>query len=175
MDSKPFQLFLHGKGRPLVIEAEGGEVLRDLLAKHDALPSDDEFVYIGESEDGRETPDADCDDHRPADVKLTVIELDLPVKRHIHAKAVHSIAVTVEYNGNEPARRFSPNSTVETVLAWAKHKLHIDPVAGADLILELQPGKEIPRMDAHLGDLLKRGEKALHFKLVKEVTPQGRS
>jgi hypothetical protein len=173
MESRTVELFLHGKGRPVVIKAEVDDVLRDVLAKHDALPGEGEVVYVGESREARDNPDADRDDHSPADIELTILELDLPNKHHIHKQAVHSIAVTVDYNGETPTRHFPPNATVETVLVWAKHRLHIDPVGGADLILELQPNGEIPRMDEHLGDLLKPGEDSLTFKLVKEVNPQG--
>ena len=42
-----------------------------------------------------------------------------------------------------------------------------------DEVLELEPSKEIPRIDQHLGELLRPGQHALEFNLVKEVNPQG--
>lgn len=172
MNAEIVEVFVHGKGRPVVVEAQATEVLHDLLARLDALPGDGEFVFVGESRHAHDQPEADKDDHEPVDIKLTIQELDLPAKRHIHTQAVHSIRTTVEFNGQSPTREFRPNATVGTVLAWAKHRLHIDPTAGADYVLELQPSQEIPRLDEHLGDLPGKHHE-LHFKLVKEVNPQG--
>lgn len=169
---KPFELFLHGTGRPVVIEAKPSDVLQDVLAQHDALPRDGEVVYVGEVRHGKDNPDSERDEQVPADLALTLLDLDLPAKRHIHTRAAQSITVTVEFNGESPQRNFGPNATVETVLAWAKHRLHIDPVAGAELVLETVPGGEVPRMDAYLSDLA-NAQTALAFKLVKEVNPQG--
>lgn len=176
MKADEVELFLHGAGdRPVVVQAKASEVLRDVLAKHDALPRDGEFVYVGESRKAQEDPGSERDDHAPADLSQTLDALQAPTKRHIHTRAVHSIDVTVDWNGQTPSRNFSPSATVEGVLVWAKHRLHIDPVGGADLVLELVPSGEVPRMTEYLGDLLHAGEKALTFKLVKEVNPQGAS
>ena len=166
------ELFLHGAGRPVVIEAQLSDVLRDVLAKHDALPRDGEFVYLGEVRHAKDDPDPQHEEQVPADLALTLVALGLPIKRHIHTRAPRVIAVTVEFNGESPHRVFGPNTTVESVLVWAKHRLHIDPVAGAELVLELVPGGEVPRMDAYLSDLA-HGRVELTFKLVKEVNPQG--
>lgn len=166
------ELFLHGAGRPVVIEAQPSDVLHDVLAKHDALPRQGEFVYIGEVRHARDNPDPEHDEQAPADLALTLKDLGLSVKRHIHTRAPRVIAVTVEFNGQSPHRVFGPHTMVEAVLAWAKHRLHIDPVAGAELVLEMVPSGEVPRMDAYLSDLA-HGSAELTFKLVKEVNPQG--
>lgn len=173
MKSEVIELFLHGKGRPMVVETQADEVLRDVLNRHGALPQEGEHVYVGESRQAQDNPSAEQDDYNPADLALTIAQLGLHEKRHIHTHAVRNITVTVEFNGEAPKRAFSPNTTIESVLAWAKHRHHIDPVAGADYVLELEPSGEIPRMDEHLGDLLPKGQDKLKFKLVKEVNPQG--
>lgn len=169
---KAVELFLHGAGKPVVIEAKPSDVLRDVLAKHDALPREGEVVYVGEVLHGKENPDSERDEQVPADLALTLLDLGLPTKRHVHTRAARSITVTVEFNGESPTRSFGPNATVDTVLAWAKHRLHVDPVAGAEMVLEMVPGGEVPRMDAFLSDLA-HGRTELTFKLVKEVNPQG--
>lgn len=166
------ELFLHGAGRPVVIDAQPSDVLHDVLAKHDALPREGEFVYVGEVRDAKDDPDTEHDEQAPADLALTLRDLDLPIKRHVHTHVPRIIAVTVEFNGQSPHRVFAPHTTVETVLAWAKHRLHIDPAAGAELVLEMVPGGEVPRMDAYLSDLA-HGCAKLTFKLVKEINPQG--
>jgi hypothetical protein len=168
----PLEFFLHGAGKPVVIEANPNDVLRDVLARHDALPRDGEFVFIGEVRHALEDPEGAEDGHAAVDLTLTLLMLDLPIHRHIHTRAVHSIAVTVDFNGQTPHRKFGPHAKVETVLTWAKHRLHIDPVAGAELVLEMVPGGEVPRMSEYLSDLA-HGKKELTFKLVKEVNPQG--
>jgi len=166
------ELFLHGAGRPVVIEAQPSDVLHDVLAKHDALPRQGEFVYIGEVRHAQDNPDPEHDEQVPADLALTLKDLGLPDKRHIHTRGPRVIAVTVEFNGQSPHRVFGPHTMVEAVLVWAKHRLHIDPVAGAELVLEMVPSGEVPRMDAYLSDLA-LGSAELTFKLVKEVNPQG--
>ena len=166
------ELFLHGVGRPMVIEALLSDVLHDMLAKHDALPRDGEFVYVGEAYYAKDEPDPKNDEHAPADLALTLLDLGLPTKRHIHTRTPRVIEVTVEFNSKSPQRAFGPHTTVESVLVWAKHRLQIDPEAGADLVLEVVPGGEVPRMDAYLSDLA-HGCAELTFKLVKEVNPQG--
>ena len=103
---------------------------------------------------------------------MTIMGLDLPVKRHIHTRAPRVIKVTVEFNGQSPHLMFGPHTTVAAILVWAKHLLHIDPVAGAEMVLEMVPSGEVPRMDAYLSDLV-HGCAELTFKLVKEVNPQG--
>jgi hypothetical protein len=173
MEPQLFELFLHGCGDPQVIEAEGAELLKDVLARHNALPGDGEFVFVGEAEEARTDVEGECDTHTPADVSLTVLALLLPEKRHIHTKAARSVTVTVNYNGQKPKRHFSPAATIETVTVWAKKRFHIDDADGAELVLELEPSKEIPRIDQHLGELLRPGLHALEFNLVKEVNPQG--
>jgi hypothetical protein len=173
METQLFELFLHGCGEPQVVEAAGDELLLDVLARHNALPGDGEFVFVGEAEEARTDVDAERDAHAPADLSLTVLALLLPEKRHIHTKAVRNIAVTVNYNGHKPKRHFSPAATVETVTVWAKKRFHIDDADGAELVLELEPSKVIPRIDQHLGELLSLGQHELEFNLVKEITPQG--
>lgn len=166
------ELFLHGAGRPVVIEAQPSDVLHDVLAKHNALPREGEFVYIGEVRQAKDDLDPENEDHAPVDIAMTIMDLGLPVKRHIHTRAPRVITVTVEFNGQSPHHVFGPNTTVEAVLVWAKHFLHIDPVAGAEMVLEMVPSGEVPRMDAYLSDLA-HGCAELTFKLVKEVNPQG--
>lgn len=173
MHSKVIELFLHGVGRPMVIEAEADDVLRDVLGKYDALPGTGEYVFIGETGFGRDHPESDEDPHLPADLEATVAQLELATKLHIHTHALRSVQVRVEFNGKERVRRFSPHATIETVLIWSKQRFEVDPVAGADYVLELIPSGVIPRMDDFLGDLLQPGQCDLSFKLVKEVNPQG--
>lgn len=69
------ELFLHGAGRPVVIEAQSSDVLHDVLAKHDALPREGEFVYVGEVRHAKDDPDPEHDEHAPADLALILVDL----------------------------------------------------------------------------------------------------
>jgi hypothetical protein len=172
MEVSTMEFFLHGAGRPKVIRADLAESLGEVLRREDALPQEGHFVFVGEPEDAIHDPDAEADVHAPADTSLSLHALELTRHKHIHTRAPHRIEVTVRYNG-EHRRKFSPAATVATVTRWAKKRFHIDPVAGAEWVLALLPGKEQPRPSEHLGELLKPGSHSLEFELVREENPQG--
>lgn len=172
MESPMIEIFLHGAGRPQVVQGRATETLRDLLGRQDALPAAGEHVFVGEPDDGLRDPDADADMHEPVDIDKTLEALDVSRHRHVHTRAHHRIEVIVRYNRNVK-RRFSPAAAIAVVTAWAKNRLGIDTTDGADLVLILLPGKEQPRPDVHLGELLKPGQHVLEFDLVAEVKPQG--
>ena len=166
------EIFLHGAGRPQVVEGLPAETLRNLLGRCGALPEAGQMVFVGESDDAIRNPDAEADAHEPADIEMTLEVLELPRHRHVHTRAHHRIEVIVRYNG-ERKRRFSPAAPIAVVTAWAKKRFGIDPTTGADLILVLLPGKTQPRPDEHLSELLRPGQHVLEFDLVAEVKPQG--
>lgn len=172
MQNVSIDLFVHGSGRPQLVAAELGEVLRDVLARHHALPENEVFVFVGESEDALVEVDDDEDHHEPVDINLTVEALELHKHRHVHIHAAKRIEVTVYFNGQH-SRRFSPATTVATVTQWAKNRFHIDPAGGDDLVLQLRPDGVEPRQDQHLGELVALGQHTLVFDLVREITPQG--
>lgn len=173
MNDASFEFFLHGKNQPQVIAANAGETLKEVLTRLDALPGEGQFVFVGEAEDAVHNPDAEADGHEPANIDLSLEQLELRKLKHVHTRAVHRVQVTVHFNGAHHKRRFSPATTIATVTAWAKNRFHVDPSGGADLVLALLPSKEIPRADVHLGELLKPGTDTLEFDLVREITPQG--
>ncbi len=175
MSGQEIELFLHGPGhRPQVISALVNEPLRLVLERNGRLPGEGQHVFVGETLMAIERPDSDEDDHQPvAILDITIAELDLPRLKHIHSGAPHRLKVEVLYNGERHSRRFSPATTVGTVLAWAKKRFKIDPAAGANLILELEPNKVHPAANQHLGELPRQDCDELKFKLVAEINPQG--
>lgn len=172
MKELTLELFLHGNGQPQVVPARMDETLRELLARHGAAPIDGQFVFVGEADEAVYHPDADSDCHEPANLDLSLEQLELHKLRHVHTKAVHRVEVTVYFNGHHK-HSFSPAATIATVTAWAKKRFNIDPSAGAELVLALKPSGTQPRPDEHLGELLAPGTCELIFDLVREVTPQG--
>lgn len=172
MSNTSVDLFIHSSGRPQVIAAELNEILRDVLERHSVLPETEVFVFVGECEEARLNPHGDEDSHEPVDISLTVEMLELHKHHHVHIHSAKRVEVTVNYNGQHHRRSFSPATTIETVTKWAKDRFHIDPVGGADMVLQQSDGVA-PRQDLHLCDLIKPGEHALVFTLAPEVTPQG--
>ena len=172
MEGSNIEIFLHGRGRPQVVQGRAAETLRELLVRHDALPAAGEHVFVGEPDDALRDSDAESDVQEPVDIEKTLEALELSRHRHVHTRARHRVEVIVHYN-RKVKRRFSPAATIAVVTAWAKKALGIDASAGADLVLVLLPGKEQPRPDVHLGELLKPGQDVLEFDLVAEVKPQG--
>ncbi|MCK4130361.1 hypothetical protein HFK87_23120 [Ralstonia pseudosolanacearum] len=173
MNETSIEVFLHGNGRPSVVTARLGETLKEVLQRAEALPVHGQFVFVGESDDALRQPDDEEDTCEPVDIDLTLEELSVDTRKHVHTRAAHRIEVTVHFNGQHHKRRFAPSTAIATVTAWAKGRFHIDAGAGADLVLAQRPGGEQPRPDVHLGELLSPGAHALDFDLVREITPQG--
>lgn len=167
------ELFLHGNKHPQVVSARLDETLRDLLVRFNFLSVDEQIVFIGEAEEAIHHPTEESDVHEPANIDSSIESLELHKHKHVHISEVHRVEVTIFYNGSNHKRRFSPAATIATVTTWAKERFHVDPNAGADLILALKPSDEHPRQDQHLGELLEQGSCDLAFNLVREITPQG--
>lgn len=170
MENASLEIFLHGKGQPKVVFALFTESLRELLQREDALPSEEQFVFVGEADEERGQSEEDT--HEPANIELTLEQIGFRQYMHVHTRTVRHVAVTVYYNGQEKKHRFSPATTVAMVTAWAKARFNIDPTNG-DLVLALKPSDVRPRPEQYLGDLLQPEEHKLEFNLVREVTPQG--
>lgn len=165
-------LYLFGTARPQIVPARLDQPLRDALGKVGIAVQPGQLVFVGEiAEVDNET---DVDTHQPVNVDLTVAEMGLgrDGKRHVHICAAHRIRVTVVFNGQRAERSFSPATNVAAVVAWAKHRFHIDPVAGSKLVLEVEPDHRRPRPNDPLAQVA-RGACELVCTLVCEVTPQG--
>lgn len=172
-DAQSVELFLHSNKHPQVVSARLNETLRELLVRFNFLPDDERIVFIGEAEEAIHHPSEESDVHEPVNIDSSIQSLELQKHKHVHISAVHRVEVTVFYNGGNHKRRFSPATTIATVTTWAKERFHVDPNAGADLILALKPSDEHPRQDQHLGELLEQGSCNLAFNLIREITPQG--
>lgn len=131
--------------------AHPNEPLRQFLAGHDAVPNDEQIVFVGEAEDAIQHPEADSDRHEAANLDLSLEQFELHKLWHVHAKA----------------------ATITIVTAWPKKRVGVDPNAGAELMLALRPGEIRPRPDEHPVDLQAAGSSELSFDLVREVTPKG--
>lgn len=175
--SDDLEIFLHGADKPRVVTAGSGDVLRDVLVKAGVLREGDKevFVFVGECDDSlRHGDDSDDgeDDHKPADLHLTLEVLDLRKHPHVHVHRCRRVAVEVNFGGKSKKHKFSPAATIGTVTEWARRKFKLDPASAAEYVLQICGTTEQPRSDVHLGELVK-SECALCFDLVKEVTPQG--
>jgi len=173
MNGETIDIFLHSRGAPKVVQAQIQEVLREVLARENALPGDSELVFVGKAIEVIELEGEDT--HEPVNIDLTLEVLAVTHQTHVHTHAPRHVEVSVFYNDTKK-RRFPPSATVARVLAWSKRAFNIDPAAGSELILKIEPSGEIPRLETHLLDLLPHGhhpQHELHFKLVVEINPQG--
>lgn len=173
------EIFLHRAEKPQVAAALPERILRDVLIEsgHLAKGGEEVFVFVGECVEALHHPldQEDGEDvHEPVDIKLTLAVLELDRHRHVHVHHCRRIAVEVNFMGKTKKHRFSPATTVGTVTEWARRKFYLDPASAAEYVLQICGTTEQPRSDVHLGELVKKkGECALCFDLVKEVTPQG--
>ena len=179
MSASKLELFLHRSGhRPTVVNAESTETLRALLGRLDVKPEgvDHPFVFIGECDDAikvSEGVENGADAHVPADLDLTLDDLDLEKHRHIHCHRCPEVDTTVHFSGKKLSRKFSPTTTIEVATRWCRMSLRLDPAAASEFVLQLSGTTDQPRPSQHLGELVQGGECTLSFELVKEMTPQG--
>ncbi len=173
MSANELEVFLHLPGkRPTVVPAQPTETLRAFLSRldvgYDAV--DDILVFVGECEHALTEGE---DSHKPADLDLTLADLELDTHHHLHCSRCPEIETLVHFSGKELNRKFSPATTVDVATRWARMNLRLDGAAGSEFVLELSDTKEQPRPSQHLGELVQDGECKLSFELVKEMTPQG--
>lgn len=178
MEAK-FEVFVHIAGsKPRIVEAEAGEVLRDLLLRAEAIAADgdDTLVFVGLCEEALQEPEEiedGEDQHGPVDIQMSIDVLDLGRHRHVHVHRCRHVAVEVNFLTKTKRHRFSPATTVGTATAWARKKFRIDPATAHDYVLRVCQSMKQPRPDEHLGELVTAPHCSLCFDLVKEVTPQG--
>lgn len=174
MAPETIDIFVHSPGRGTAICAIPADKpltealeLAGLRVDADGSP----MVFLGEhvwSEEHDDVTEAEG-----ADTSKTARELGLRRHGHLHCHACRRVQVTVRYNG-EKARSFPPQTTVNSVLAWAKHVFKIDRAAGADLLLrKCDKGAWLSDPDEHIGIYADPGSCALCLDLAKEINPQG--
>ena len=158
--------------RPTVVPAESTETLRALLSRLDVGNDDahDILVFVGECDHALTEGE---DSHKPADLDLTLADLELDKHQHLHCSRCPEIDTLIHFSGKELNRKFSPATTVEAATRWARDNLRLDAAAASEFVLQLSDTKEQPRPSQHLGELVQGGECKLSFELVKEMTPQG--
>ena len=173
MSGKELEVFVHHPGkRPTVVHADPTETVRTLLSRLEVRldGAHDILVFVGECDHALTEGE---DSHQPADLDLTLAELELDKHHHLHCSRCHEIATLIHFSEKELHRKFSPATTVEVATQWARTNLRLDAAAAAEFVLRLSDTKEQPRPSQHLGELLPGGECKLSFELVKEMTPQG--
>ena len=177
MSASKLELFVHRSGhRPAVVNAESTETLRALLGRLDLKPEGVDHVFVGECDHAIKAPESaenGADAHVPANIDLTLAELDLEKHRHIHCHACPEVDTTILFSGKVLNRKFSPATTIEVATRWARMNLRLDPAAASEFVLQLSGTTDQPRPSQHIGELVQGGGCTLSFELVKEMTPQG--
>lgn len=173
MSGKELEVFVHLPGeRPTVVPADPSETLRTLLSRLEVGNdgADDILVFVGECDHALTEGE---DSHQPADLDLTLADLELDKLHHLHCSHCPEIDTLIHFSGKELNRKFSPATTVEVATRWARMNLRLDGAAGSEFVLRLSDAAEQLRPSEHLGELVQGGECKLSFELVKEMTPQG--
>ena len=173
MSANKLEIFLHVPGkRPTVVAAEPTETLRALLSRVDIGKdaAHDILVFVGECDHALTEGE---DSHKPADLDLTLADLEVDKLQHVHCSRCPEIDTFIHFSGKELNRKFSPATTVEAATRWARNNLRLDGAAASEFVLQLSGAQEMPRSSQHLGELVQGGECKLSFELVKEMTPQG--
>ncbi len=173
MSANELEVFLHLPGkRPTVVPAEPTETVRALLSRLDVGNdgSHDILVFVGECEHALTEGE---DSHQPADLDLTLADLELDKHHHLHCGRCPEIDTFIHFAGKELNRKFSPATTVEVATRWARMNLRLDAAAASEFVLQLSGTQEQPRPGQHLGEIVQGDECKLSFELVKEMTPQG--
>jgi len=173
MPANKLEIFLHlPNKRPTVVPAEPTETLRTLLSRLDVGNdgTQDILVFVGECDHALTEGE---DSHKPADLDLTLADLELDKHHHLHCSRCPEIDTFIHFSEKELNRKFSPATTVEAATRWARENLRLDAAAASEFILQLTGTQEKPRSSQHLGELVQGGECKLSFELVKEMTPQG--
>ena len=173
MISTELEFFLHLPGRrPTVVSAEPTETLRTLLSRIGVGNDDahDILVFVGECD--HELTESE-DSHKPADLDLTLADLELDKLQHVHCSRCPQVDTFIHFSGKELHGKFSPGTTVEAATKWARDNLHLDGASASEFVLQLAGAQDRPRPSQHLGELVQDGKCELSFGLVKEMTPQG--
>ena len=173
MSAIELEVFLHLPGkRPKVVPAESTETVRAFLSRLDVGNdgAHDILVFVGECDHAFTEGE---DSHQPADLDLTLAELELDKHHHLHCSRCPEIDTVIHFSGKELNRKFSPATTVEVATQWARMNLRLDEAAASEFVLQLSGTQDQPRPGQHLGELVEGGECKLSFEFVKEMTPQG--
>ena len=173
MSANELEVFVHLPGkRPRVVPAEPTETLRNLLSRLEVgnEGAHDILVFVGECDHALTKGE---DSHQPADLDLSLADLELDKHHHLHCSRCPEIDTFIHFSGKELNRKFSPATTVEVATRWARMNLRLDAAAASEFVLQLSGTEDKPRSSQHLGELVQGGECKLSFELVKEMTPQG--
>ncbi len=147
MPANELEVFLHLPGkRPMVVPAEPTETLRAFLCRLDVGndAAHEILVFVGEGEDS----------HKPADLDLTLEDLELDKHHHLHCSRCPEIDISIHFSEKELRRKFSPATTVEAATRWAHMNLGLDAASAAEFVLQLSGTQGIPRPKQHLGELV---------------------
>jgi len=162
------ELFLQGEGiaEILLVRVPHDCTVRELIEKAKAeaknLQHDGgEMALLLEDSDEEINPDARLN------------EASIKHRHRIHCHRCRRIEVTVNFNGQSQARKFSPARTIGRVKHWADDQFGLKGVDATEHALQLC-GKDIrPDEDVHIGALVRYPDCKLCFDLVPKKRVEG--
>jgi hypothetical protein len=162
---------VHVVGRdPMRVETLATAAVEEILERAGVTVLPDHHIFLGECVDSLsliEVEDGE-DGHEPVDHRHSPHQYGHR-GGHIHCHSCRRIKAIVIYNGDEKTHRFSPSTTIETVLTWAAKKFKINPIDAEKLVLKISGSGDSPlKPDTHVGDLVKPDS---HCALALELVP----
>lgn len=178
---REIEIYIHleGQAEPRIVEADLTENVADVLARAGLAGNAEHSTFVGESTACLKHADDERDDledeEETAPLGRTLSDLGARRGRgvHIHCHRCRKVAVEIHYRDKTKRHRFSPSTTVATVIEWARRKFRLTDPDNAKLRLQVCNSTERPGLDRHLGELTPRGTCSLCFDLVFEKKVEG--
>ncbi|MCW5765167.1 MAG: hypothetical protein KIT68_04240 [Phycisphaeraceae bacterium] len=178
---RDIEIYIHleGQGEAKVVEADLKENVSDVLARAGLGAGADFSTFVGESTACLMHADDERDDleDEAETAPLGRSLEDLGARRglglHLHCHRCRKVVVEIHYRDKTKRHRFSPSTTVATVIEWARRKFRLTDPDNAKLRLQICDSTERPALDRHLGEITARGSCSLCFNLVFEQKVEG--
>lgn len=175
-DKIEFFVHLESEAEPRIVEAESGATLLSALNEAGIPVTDDLHIFVGDWQEGANTnvlgDDAE-DSHEPEDWNKRLCDCELGHPAQLHCVRCRRVRVTVEYNGKERRRSFSPAASIGVVTVWAHRIFRVDCVDAANFVLQFCDSNQMPSVEATLGQLVKDKRCVLCFDLVPKDRIEG--
>lgn len=174
------EFFVHFEGQrvPRLVKAAAKASLLSALTDAGIAITDEMHVFVGDCEQAA-VADIDPnlndleDDHEPESLQKSLGDCDLGHPGQVHCVRCRRVRTTVQYNGTDRRRAFSPAASVATATKWAHRVFHVDRADAANFVLQLCGTKEAPSIETKLVQLVEKGQCELCFELVPRERIEG--
>ena len=181
VQKRDIEVYIHleGKVEPQIVQADLTENVADVLVRAGLASQTDLSTFVGESTACLKHADDERDDieDEPEEAPLGRALVDLGARKgrgiHVHCHRCRKVVVEIHYRDKTKRHRFSPSTTVATVIEWARRKFRLTDPDNAKLRLQVCGSTDRPALDRHLGEITSHGTCSLCFDLVFEGKVEG--